>query len=372
MKRALVRAYIWISVVAILSLVGYFFYQAYTVREKTRALTTTSFDDLSQRTADLWQNENLDNAGRRLSRIIADTTGISPLLISVYQFDHGVDYLWAVDDRFLQQVDARSTTPIIRSNSLIHTRYSRSFQLPGGERRIVTVVYPAIVRDDLFPILKRTLLGFLGFVALVLVVAIISLLAGPPRPRVTPIPARDSQPSPDSVTAPIHSPENRKDETTGLNPESVLERRINLELERAGYHEQDLSLALFTFSRGKKGDEQYHLNARSVLSFFTFEDLCFEYGSRGIAVVFPNTSLQETLKQIERFQQYFWSERRAWDNADIDFLCGVSSRNGRLVEGDRVLGECRTALDRASATAGRIIGFQPDPDRYRDYLSNRP
>lgn len=372
MKRALVRVYIWTSILAILGIFGYFFYQVYDVREATRADTVAEFDRLSRRTAELWQNQDVQEAGRRLSEIVDGTEKTHPLFVSVYQFDQGVDYLWAANDRFLQEVDGQSAVPLVRSNTLLHSRYSRSFQLADGEQRIVTAIYPAIIRDDLFPILKRTLFAFLVFVAIVLVVAIVSLLARPGRrPTSVVSPYPDAEESAESRAAPIHGPESRKDESTGLNPESVLIRRIDLELERAGYHEQDLSVALFDFSRGKKGDEQYHRNARSVLSFFTFEDLCFEYGKTGIVVVFPNTGLSETLKQIERFQQYYWGERQSWETSDADFRCGVSSRNGRLVEGSRVIGECRTALSRAGSVPGRIVGFQPDPDRYREYLSNR-
>lgn len=372
MKRALVRAYIWTSVFAILGIFGYFFYQLYEVREDTRTVTAGEFDRLSRGAADLWQNRDVQDAGRGLSRIVDDSEDITPLFVSVYQFDRGVDYLWATHDRFLRQVDGHGGVPTIRSNMLLHARYARTFQLADGDQRIITAIYPSILRNDLFSVLKRTLFAFLVFVSFILLIAIVSLLA---RPRRHPAPLVTARPAPDVTAgtdhAPIHGPESRRDETTGLNPETVLIRRIDLELERAGYHEQDLSVALFEFSRGKKGDEQYHRNARSVLSFFTFEDLCFEYGKHGIVVVFPNTGLSETLKQIERFQQYYWAERQSWELSDVDFLCGVSSRNGRLVEGNRVIGECRTALARAGSTPGRIVGFQPDPDRYREYLTRR-
>ena len=53
-------------------------------------------------------------------------------------------------------------------------------------------------------------------------------------------------------------------------------------------------------------------------------------------------------------------------NADI--WSGLSSRNGRLVDATRIMGECMTALGRAKKTGTRIIGFEPDPNRYRDYL----
>ena len=33
-----------------------------------------------------------------------------------------------------------------------------------------------------------------------------------------------------------------------------------------------------------------------------------------------------------------------------------------------MIGECMTALRRAKKTGSRIIGFEPDPNRYREYL----
>jgi GGDEF domain-containing protein len=158
---------------------------------------------------------------------------------------------------------------------------------------------------------------------------------------------------------------------SGLAPEAALLRRLTVELERAAFQEQDVSVATFRFSFGSRGDEVYARNAWAILQFFSFEDLCFEYGDREVVVIFPGTTLADALGQLERFQRYYWEERYNWNAPDADLAVGVSARNGRLVEGGRVLGECRTALKRAEKSAGRIMGFQPDPQRYRAELLNQ-
>ena len=374
MARSPVRFYIWTSLLVILGIIVWFFQQMYTVRTEMQDRSAEAFVQLSERTAEIWRNTGFPEAGQNLSALVVSRASGSPLLVSVYGFEWGVDYLWAIDDRFLPGMDIGGwqSAPIIHSNDLMHSRYSRSFETPDGEQRIITAVYPAMSASAIFPILKRTLIAVLAFVAVVLVVSIVTVLSRSTRRTATVTAAGTStgEKTADQLRpTPVHTPQPEHG-STALNPESILERRLNLELERAGYYEQDLCLALFEFTRGRRGDEQYDHNANAVLSFFTFEDLCFEYGASGVAVVFPNTGLPETLKQVERFQRYYWEERGAWSHSDADFLCGVSSRNGRLVEGHRVLGECQTSLKRAGATSGRIVGFQPDPDRYRDYLSD--
>ena len=71
---------------------------------------------------------------------------------------------------------------------------------------------------------------------------------------------------------------------------------------------------------------------------------------------------------MERFQHALWSNREAWGVPKADIWSGLSSRNGRLVDGKRIMGECIAALGRARKTGSRIVGFEPDPDRYRNYL----
>ena len=101
----------------------------------------------------------------------------------------------------------------------------------------------------------------------------------------------------------------------------------------------------------------YAQNARAILQFFSFEDLCFEYADREVVVIFPGTTLSDALGQLERFQRFYWEERHNWNAPDADLAIGVSARNGRLVEGGRVLGECRTALNALRKVPGESWAF---------------
>jgi hypothetical protein len=319
------------------------------IRRSNEITTERSFTALASVIEARWEELGLPEAGQGMNE--AFPPGPSPLVVSVYSFDLGLDYLWARDDTFLgDSADPEvSTTPPIRMNSIVHQRYSRSFTLSDGSRRMVTAVFPVLDAPSVFPLFRNILIAILAFLIVLLAVAISGLL----RTKDTP-----AAPPPKAETA---------SDGALLAPEEALGRRLTLELERSAFQEQDLSVAIFRF-HGPHNETAREMNAKAVLSFFTFEDLCFRHGNDEIVVVFPATTLSDTLGQLERFQRYYWEERHNWNAPNADFCCGVSARNGRLVSGDRVLSECRAAVKRAEKTAGRIVGFHPDPQRYRAYL----
>ncbi len=390
MSRLLARAYLTVTILALLAITVFFFWRLSSVRAEQTQRAAVAFQTLSRDISDLWQSEGLPQAGRDLSERLrpppAPPTDRRPLVVGVYSFDDGIDYLWAEDGRFLGGVpDAAAAAPRIESNDLVHQRFSRSFELPDGRRRIVTAVYPVLDTQVTYPVLRDTLVALLGYFAVGLTVALVHSLAAArrrqPDSAAAVAPAeRDTaagavttdEPALDGTAAPPDEPQEDGAEDLGLMPLEGLEHRISLELERAGFHDQDLSVAFIAFQDVRDGALAYR-NAQAVLSFFTFDDLCFDGGvdhkNQVVAILFPSTSLQEALGQIERFQRFYWEERHSWGYDEADFHCGVSARNGRLVEAQRIVRECRAALRRAAGAPGRIMGFHPDPQRYRSYLS---
>lgn len=389
MNRLLVRLYVVGSIVVFLAVTAFFFYDLSETKRENEFKTSQAFDTLADSIALSWSEHPISIAGERAIATIE--TAPFPLVVSVYSFDIGIDYLWAVDDQFIQgNIDtAAPSPPIIRTNELVHQQYSRSFRLPDGQRRIVTAVYPVLDTASIYPTLRVTFIIVLAFLSVVLIVAIVHAIGNgtsrtPKKTQQKPTSqhrtGEKEAAGSRSPSSPTSTPTTREEEvaieiatgnyktTSGLVPEEGLNRRITLELERAAFHEQDLSVAMFHFNTGTRGDEMYRRNASAILAFFSFEDLCFEKGDHDVVVVFPATTLSDTLGQLERFQRYYWEERNNWTTPEADFVVGVSARNGRLVEGDRVVRECSIALEKAKTTSGRIMGFQPDPQRYRTYL----
>lgn len=377
MSRLLARAYLLLTILALVLIAAFFFWRLESVIAAEEQRAASRFRTLSQEVSQLWRTGSLASAGEETSRMLTSGEALrGPLVVSVYSFDAGVDYLWARDGQLLEYMpDGHSASPQIRMNEIVHRRFTRSFELPDGGRRIVTAVYPVLDRRNAYPVVRDTLVAFLALIAAGLLIALVHTFhRAATTPRTQPKPHAPSDASAVS-TPPARPPDGLvvdEPPSLGLMPREGLEHRLSLELERAGFHEQDLSVAWFAFQGVSDGALAYH-NAQAVLAFFAFADLCFEgnqeLDAQSVVVLLPNTSLPEALAQVERFQGFYWDERHNWARQDADFTCGLSARNGRLVDSERILRECRAAVRRAGALPGRIMGFQPDPQRYREYLS---
>lgn len=146
---------------------------------------------------------------------------------------------------------------------------------------------------------------------------------------------------------------------TGLSHREHLDRRLSLELERSAYNDQDLTCLLVRFPQLEQG-EPYVEKAGQILATFQFEDLCFEYDENTFCVILPNTELPQGIRQAEAFRK-----------RHPDALLGLSARNGRLVEAQRVLKEAERSLSHAASEPGGIVGFRPDPRKYRQFVTQQ-
>jgi len=150
---------------------------------------------------------------------------------------------------------------------------------------------------------------------------------------------------------------------TGLGWESFLEERLGLELERAASFDQDLVLLMI--SREEDSDVEMDQITAIVKDVYTYQDLIFEAGKNGLALIEPNKDLDEAILDV---QNLF---KKMEQQIEISGLkCGLSSRNGRLITGKRLIKEADTSLNK-SDSENPIVGFRSDPERFREYLSNK-
>ncbi|MFP4564824.1 MAG: hypothetical protein ACLFRY_16110, partial [Spirochaetia bacterium] len=156
---------------------------------------------------------------------------------------------------------------------------------------------------------------------------------------------------------------------TGLGWGDYLEKRLSFELRRAASFDQDLSLVLIKSSEFDRSSSGYVVLAKALLKKFSFQDLIFEYGEKGFAAILPNADLDLAMKETEDFI----SKNCAKLSMDrCSFTVGLSSRNGRLVNGGRIIYEASQALRKAESDKDhRIIAFRSDPEKYRQYIASR-
>ena len=155
----------------------------------------------------------------------------------------------------------------------------------------------------------------------------------------------------------------------GSEWKSQLEKRITLELERSAYNEQDLTLILLRIPGMVRESSDYKYLAHEIQSKLSFEDLTFAYPPDSFAIVLPNSNLDQSLGTIKNFLKTVES---GFSEHYESPLCGLSSRSGRLMDGPGLLREAEAALKKTAHEPGNtIIGFRPDPAKYRAYIAEQ-
>ncbi len=155
---------------------------------------------------------------------------------------------------------------------------------------------------------------------------------------------------------------------TGLGWEQYIDSRLSFELRRSASYDQDLVLILFRGKDLSRGSEEHVRVAKYLLQHFLFQDMLFEYGQNGFAVILPNTELDTAIKEAEAFRNNVCSK----NISGCIFSAGISSRNGRLITGNRLIAEASMALNKAFTDPdNKIIAFRSDPEKYRQYIASK-
>lgn len=168
----------------------------------------------------------------------------------------------------------------------------------------------------------------------------------------------------------LDGPRGLFDAESGLGWEAYLRERLSSELRRSASFEQDLSLLLTSFNGAGRGEADFNLFASIVRDFFSFKDMAFLFGDDGSASILPNMDVDHALRMCEELQKKLGAAFPDRQPKDLAYF-GLSSRAGRLVDADRIIGEAMAALNKARKDGGSsILAFRPDPERFRAYLAS--
>jgi GGDEF domain-containing protein len=336
------------------------------------------------------------------------------LAVVLFSPERGVRYVWPAQADIVSfsgpdLAEVRGF-PTFNVKEISQTRVSRRLELPEDSDLYLDAVYTVLSSEDAYLPLRDSLIAVLAFAFATLIVALaVNAInrsraeasdaeadrqvvsetrrkrpsehthndtgrLGPPRPRV-PRPTEEvepgyREPAPEPILEEVELEEIAADPgepgtlfsaTTGLSYRDHLERRLGLELERAAYNDQDLTCMMIRFDDMGDSQEAYVERAGQILSTFQFEDLCFEYDHNSFCVILPNTPLPQGLRAAEDFRGRYKGR----------IVIGLSARNGRLVEASRVLHEACRSMEHATRDRRGIVGFRPDPRKYRQFISGQ-
>ncbi len=156
---------------------------------------------------------------------------------------------------------------------------------------------------------------------------------------------------------------------TGFCNESQLLGRLETELIHAASDEQDLSLILIripgiSFSNPIVKDISSYLLNENL-----FRNFIFEYKSDGFAVLRKDMAIEEAESYAETM---LGSIKRILEGSDFRCFIGISSRNIRMLSGERLVKEAEEALRHSEADGeSQITAFHVDIEKYREFLKDR-
>lgn len=155
---------------------------------------------------------------------------------------------------------------------------------------------------------------------------------------------------------------------TGFGWESYLETRLDSELIRAASSEYDLALFIVKIKDVERTHPAYGDICNTLLSFFKFRDMVFEYGSDSFAGLVTGMDINGCMSSVEQLYTSL-SEIMRKNGIDGKVSIGISTRSLRLIPGYRLLHEAKEAVAKADeVTDMPIVAFRVNPDKYKEYL----
>ncbi|MDR2588946.1 MAG: hypothetical protein LBC67_05910 [Spirochaetales bacterium] len=349
-------------------------------------------------------------------------------ILVIYSYDTGVQYLRTRDSGFLGNPAADFSTikgtPRFSYSPFFRTQVSKAVNVPGRSSFIIGGVYKIIRDGELFRELRTTLIVLCVFAGVTSILLFLFVVFGrkeeasfeeeekeaaaaspassqpvsitltqppspPPQPQRVAITLNQTPPvSPPPPPQPVafnltmnQQPQNGGAGQFGAAAEGAypsvsapedwrdtLEKRLSLEVEKSAYNEEDLCLLLVRVPGLSGNTEDYRRLGREIETRLSFVDLTFPYPPDGYAVILPNAGLEQSIGNLKNFLKTLSRFFQAYSPP----LCGLTARNTRLVEGTRLLVEAEEALRRTGpGEDSRIVGFRPDPGKYREYISGQ-
>ncbi|QQO07965.1 hypothetical protein [Breznakiella homolactica] len=153
--------------------------------------------------------------------------------------------------------------------------------------------------------------------------------------------------------------------------EAYTKERLAAELHRGASFEQDLVFIIMEFRDIDSPDEEFFDKfAEAAVAFFTFRDLIFEWGERGISLIIPNIDLDQGFVKAEEFHNKIRGKLSEVFSEKAELCIGITSRAGRLVDAERLIFEATQALSKALGDpVSPIVAFKSDPEKYRAFIA---
>ncbi len=156
---------------------------------------------------------------------------------------------------------------------------------------------------------------------------------------------------------------------TGFGWESYLEPRLDAELIRAASNEMDLTLFVINIKELDKDSSVSKDICESLLNFFKYKDMIFEYGESGFAGIFINMDIESAMAASEVLYSEIISAFEK-NGCHLNFGIGLTTRSLRLITGSRLLNEATKASEKAlEEKTLPIVAYRVNHEKTKQYLA---
>ena len=165
-----------------------------------------------------------------------------------------------------------------------------------------------------------------------------------------------------------------KDEEPNYVPAAQSDTVPHLEsaLQQCTLHDQDLACVIIESKEVGGSVKMYQDIAGQALEFFGITEGLFQKDSLGMSLILPGETLEECRTKVETFHKKIIDKYGDFFWEPSDLCIGISARQGRQVDADRLLLEASTALKKAlNDPQNPIISFKIDPERYKAFLNQK-
>lgn len=383
MNKKLLLGYAVFCVIFILGIISFSLYKIKIHRDKNIITASQLFEEIKNTSGALYKiDPTLDSELFKGTMQEGLKRQNELLLLAIHSPKEGIIYLISRDENYLKtslpDKERGGQPPEYNFNSLTSVRFSSTFLKSERDELYDTLyidgLFTVLGKAELYTILKSSIYLLFIFILITALLILFTLLRreNPQKSEIEPQSRafKDTQEEKPLMNTWVTAGEKSMfSSQTSLVLAGYLAERLKFEIERAASFDQDLVFALITPANR---EENFFIEfSKAIADRFPFRDLIFEQEDNSCAIILPDKSLDQAIKELENLRILF--QRKSWHKQRTTISIGLGARNGRLITQEILVKEARVSLKKAIKEGGNcLIAFRADPEKFRKVVTSVP
>ena len=379
MNKKLLPGYAVFCVIFILGIISFSLYQIKIHRDKNIITASQLFEEIKNTSGALYKiDPTLDSELFKGTMQEGLKRQNELLLLAIHSPKEGIIYLISRDENYLKTSlpakERGAQPPEYNFNSLTFVRFSSAFLKSERDELYIDGLFTVLGKSELYTILKSSIYLLFIFILITALLILFTLLRreNPQKLKIEPQSRafQDTQEEKPLMNTWVTAGEKSMfSSQTSLVLAGYLAERLKFEIERAASFDQDLVFALITPANR---EENFFIEfSKAIADRFPFRDLIFEQEDNSCAIILPDKSLDQAIKELENLRILF--QKKSWHKQRTTISIGLGARNGRLITQEILVKEARVSLKKAIKEGGNcLIAFRADPEKFRKVVTSVP